>query len=76
MSPYAFPFTPTDRSGQCAETQPGMTIRDYFAGQALAGLLATWTPEQSNFPNPDDVAFQAYEIADSMECVRRKTSEQ
>jgi len=28
---YAFPFTPTDRSGQIADTQTGMTLRDYIA---------------------------------------------
>lgn len=28
----AFPVTPTDRSGQIAETQCGMSLRDWFAG--------------------------------------------
>jgi len=29
----AFPVTPTDRSGQIAATEPGMTLRDWFAGR-------------------------------------------
>ena len=37
----AFPVTPTDRSGQIAETFPGMTLRDWFAGQALTGMIET-----------------------------------
>lgn len=35
----AFPFTPTDRSGQIGPAHPGMSLRDWFAGQALAGLM-------------------------------------
>lgn len=30
----AFPVTPTDRGGQCAPTEYGMTLRDYFAAHA------------------------------------------
>ncbi len=33
----AFPITIADKSGKAPS---GMTLRDYFAGQALAGLLA------------------------------------
>lgn len=36
----AFPVTPTDRSGQIADTEIGMTLRDYFAAKALQGILA------------------------------------
>lgn len=43
----AFPFTPTDRSGQIAETQPGMSLRDYFAAKALQGMIGTCTTEKA-----------------------------
>ena len=33
------PFLP-HRSGLALNTSPGMTLRDYFAGQALAGAFA------------------------------------
>ena len=35
---FAFPFTPTDRSGQIGPTEPGMSLRAYFAGQALVAI--------------------------------------
>ncbi len=46
---------------------PGMTLRDYFAGQALAGMLAQGT--QGSFSKPAGVAraaVYAYEYADAM----------
>ena len=50
----AFPaMTP---GGYCT---PGMTLRDWFAGQALAGYL------QSHMPN-DRIADDCYGIADAM----------
>lgn len=58
----AFPFAPTDASNVSMQSS-GMTLRDYFAAQALAGLLA----------NPDRHAWKlgafcenAYEYADAM----------
>ena len=44
----------------------GMSLRDWFAGQALAGM----TLEASQ--NVDDVAFRAYMIADAMLRARAK----
>jgi hypothetical protein len=41
--------------------QDGMTLRDYFAGQALAGRLADGTDRRKQ-----DVAEQAYAFADAM----------
>ena len=41
----------------------GMTLRDYFAGQALAGLLA-------NSRNDHVMAIDAYELADEMLAAR------
>lgn len=46
----------------------GMTLRDYFAGQALAGV---WAGRESDFvkisaPTTTDVAVACYAIADAM----------
>ena len=42
----------------------GMTLRDYFAGQAIVGLSALSAHPQS--PSIDGQAKMAYEIADAM----------
>ena len=40
----AFPSQPMGMDGvPAAELSPGMTLRDWFAGQALAGM-GTWAP--------------------------------
>jgi len=36
----AFPFTLVDHDGETLSAQPGMSLRDWFAGMALQGLLA------------------------------------
>jgi hypothetical protein len=38
MTEYAFPNDYFDRNLDGVRTRPGMTLRDYFAGQVLAGL--------------------------------------
>jgi len=50
----------------------GMTLRDYFAGQALAGV---WAGRESDFvkisaPTTTDVAIACYAIADAMIAAR------
>lgn len=51
----------------------GMTLRDWFAGQALAGACATWCENAGRMVNPDAaVAGWAYEIADAMLEARAK----
>ena len=57
----AFPFAATDQSNVKLQAQ-GMTLRDYFAGQALAGAMAdhTWSSEKYQ------TAEWAYAIADAM----------
>lgn len=62
---------------------PGMTLRDYFAAQALAGMLANgFIPNKFNpESDPDhpfaqgrrfDYSASAYEIADTMLAERQK----
>ena len=49
-------------------SQQGMTLRDWFAGQALTGLLAGGTPDDAHV-----VARCAYFVADAMLAERLKT---
>jgi hypothetical protein len=52
----------------------GMTMRDYFAGQALAGEMATWT---ENHPEAQavKVAYRCYAMADAMLAERFKEAQ-
>lgn len=56
--------------------QPGMTLRDYFAAQALAGWLATYGAEAGHpavDPRyPARIAEYSYTMADAMLAARRK----
>lgn len=55
----------TERDARCVALGfPGMTLRDYFAGQALAGM--PWSCEISR----KDQAKQCFQIADSMLAAR------
>jgi hypothetical protein len=49
---------------------PGMTLRDWFAGQALAGLLAGQYAATSHY-NLSEVPDEAYRIADAMLLARK-----
>lgn len=42
----------------------GMSLRDYFAAQALAALYSD--PRAARDQYPEDVAFVAYKVADAM----------
>ena len=54
----AFPRTDGRHSGE----QAGMSIRDYFAGQALAGICA----DPSLAMTKDKIAEWSYSVADAM----------
>jgi hypothetical protein len=62
------PAFPAPMNGPDGRTQHGMTLRDYFAGQALAGFCAV--PDRYNWLC-DDAAF-AYKIADAMLAARER----
>ena len=48
----------------------GVTLRDYFAGQAMAGILAS-----ANFGSTKDwIGGKAYEAADAMLAAREEKS--
>lgn len=64
----AFPVT-LDHRG-CVGAY-GMTLRDWFAGQALNGYLASWSDDTDpNFFEPHDVAKTSYAYADAMLAAR------
>lgn len=53
--------------GDAVPYAPGMSKRDWFAGQALAGACIEWCRNSASAQNPDAaVAKWAYEIADAM----------
>jgi hypothetical protein len=69
----AFPV-PTDMSGGEAFylATPGMSLRDWFAGQAMGGICAhsdTW-----GLPDVSEIALKAYRIADAMIAARALTT--
>jgi hypothetical protein len=60
-NPQAFPSG--DKAAfPTATYEPGMTLRDWFAGQALAGLLA----DSDMASTPTGFAEGAYQYADAM----------
>lgn len=55
----------------------GMTLRDWFAGQAVTGLLAgQWRskPGVSAREDAESLAFNAYAIADAMLSARERST--
>jgi len=64
----AFPITQTNpRNGVILEHWPGMSLRDWFAGQALTAALTLSPPVL-----PEQIAAVAYAIADAMMVVRNE----
>ena len=63
------PAFPTDNH-PLEKLHGGMSLRDWFAGQAVNGLYAG-LPEDMGM-TPDQAAQQAYEIADAMLKARQR----
>lgn len=53
--------------GDFAKPTGGLTLRDYFAAQAMQGMLAA----SENYPTPE-LANYAYQVADAMLAERAK----
>ena len=65
-NPPAFPVLEQHRiDGSIVGSRDGMTLRDYFAGQALVGAIARPGVEWGENPCAT-VARDAYSIADAM----------
>ena len=59
-SKLAYPINEMDKSGQIAPTHLGMTLREYYAGLAMQGLL------QNGLDGPVRVATEAITYADAL----------
>ena len=75
----ALPFSmhPEHGFGPSASTCDGMSMRDWFAGQALAGLCASHAhTNSSGYPNNTDdiiqISIDSYKIAEGMLAERQK----
>ncbi len=55
-------FPQGEQVGMVSQVKGGMTLRDWFAGQALAYLLT----DASHHMDEEQVALEAYSIADYM----------
>lgn len=56
-----------------AYREPGMSLRDYFAAQAMAACVGADSSTNQNYgANPEKVATYAYEFADAMLKEREK----
>lgn len=60
-----------DNCGTSSHSQEGMTLRDWFAGQVIAGIYANslWlkiTADRHDNQSPESLASDAYEQADAM----------
>lgn len=64
-NPPAFPLAPRDLYG---EVQPGMTLRDWFAGQIAVAFVAEIAKERTMAMKRQaaEVAEAAYQLADAM----------
>lgn len=71
MDKYGGPAFPCDSMKQFP-TQEGMTLRDWFAGQALAGIMANSKLMIVLDEKKQDPASCAYQMADFMLSERNK----
>lgn len=66
----AFPIHPDMPTPNDHGDPTGMTLRDYFATNAMQGLFAFWVSVNSktciNDPDPKIIAEMSYEYADAM----------
>ena len=54
-----------DGNSTIAESD-GMTLRQWYAGQALAGILAAHAEEGVNLPSDKEAASMSFQYADAM----------
>lgn len=59
------PLGGTEHGGQAVRVLQ-LSLRDYFAGQALAACIRNAPMAAAELQNPDSIARGAYQFADSM----------
>lgn len=62
----AFPTDNAHQTGPHSYHAEGMTLRDWFAGMAMQGFLATQIHGFTDSPAKGPFANMAYEMADAM----------
>ena len=67
------PAFPLAEPGNCVSASEGMTLRDYFAAKAMQGFCAR---EVSIECSADDIADDAYAMADAMLAARKPNPNQ
>ena len=70
-NPPAFPSSNEVKVGNCISSgHMGMTLRDYFAAQAMQGLISSHWCEEARVLSPNlgarELAEDAYIMADAM----------
>lgn len=82
--PQHLAFNPNNEAvtaGMYFAEGPGMSLRDWFAGMALQGILAAQTEEGSfeygsrNPPHDTWVPYTCYKLADAMLAARERVAE-
>lgn len=71
-NPYDQPAFPQVIPDSFTLANPGMTLRDWFAGQALAGLLSAAATYGGKTDNRAALAADAYATADAILAERAK----
>lgn len=71
-NPQAFPVPPASfgPSGDLAVATEGMTLRDWFAGQALMGIIAGCAGSGLTYDD-HEAAEDAFQVADAMLAARK-----
>jgi len=69
----AFPIPFSDKPGAYSP-EPGMSLRDWFAGQAIQGIWQT-LENGGDYHELSMVAHDAYDLADAMLTVRKRSLE-
>ena len=66
----AFPFQSRTPQDELNAPEPGMSLRDWFAGQIAGGMAAHSGTMGTPF-GPGDIAQRSYEVADALLSARK-----
>lgn len=73
---YVYPGRRIEKNGMPNGCGQGLGVRDFFAAQALTGILSGyWSNSEMGGLGPKDLAEEAYAHADAMLAARGKTSD-